>query len=135
MFSVDGEFGDGVEISVTIANVDKLGILVVSPGGSIVDKPEGAIGSKKGIGRALDFYGKIEVLDSNKVLIFIKSAPFDEGAIPVPEEQTVIEVLGESTGFFELGIVVEDGPGTGGAPPFFEFWELFRIRVRVEDES
>ena len=124
MFFVDGEFGDGVKIAMAVADMEKFGVLVVSPCGTVVDEPKRSIGRKDRVGRTFDFDGERKVCDADKIFILIKSCPLDEGSVPVPEEETVIKVLGEASRFFELGIVVENWAGAGGSASFFEFREF-----------
>lgn len=109
-----------LEVSMEVGNVEESGVLVVAPGGSIVEEPQGSVGSEDRIGGATDFDGEREVLDAGKVLGFIEASPLDKGTVPVPEEKAVVVVGGQAVCFFELGPVVKNGTGAGGAAAFLE---------------
>ena len=124
VFFIGLESCKGFEVSMEVGNVEESGIRVVAPGGSVVEEPEGSVGSEEGIGGAADFDGEREVLDAGEVLVFIEASPLDEGTVPVPEEKAVVVVGGQAVCFFELGAVVKNGTGAGGAAAFLEDGEF-----------
>ena len=86
MLPVGLELRNGIKVSVAVADVNKTGVLVISPGRAVVGDPESAIGSNESVGGTFDFDGKRELFDSSEVFVFVKAGPFNEGAIPVPKE-------------------------------------------------
>ena len=46
---------EGIEVSMEVGNVEESGVLVVTPGCTVVEKPQCAIGREAGIGRTADF--------------------------------------------------------------------------------
>ena len=135
VFFVGGEAGEGFEVAVAVGDVEEFGVFVGVPGGAVVEEPEGAVGGEESIGGAFDFDGEGEVFDGGEFFVFIEAGPFEEGSVPVPEEEAVVVVGGEAVGFFKVGLVVENGTGAGSAAAFFQLGEFFGIGVGVVDEG
>ena len=151
-----GEFGRRLEVAAEVRDLEQRGVGISAPGVAVIQQVETAVGTECGVDGAAQDGGAVvderllllalligvgghecrggEGLQADQIRVGVEAGPFDERALPIPEEQGAVKVFREAVGLFVRFLPVEHGAGTGGAAAFAEFRPLFGDQVRPVDQ-